>query len=105
MHIDKFLNFLQFEKRYSEHTLVAYKTDLLQFSNFISNEFDIKNIEEVHHSIIRSWIASLLYSGISSRSVNRKITTLKSVFKYLMQEDVICWGVGYYSNCLIWFNF
>lgn len=89
MHIDKFLNYLQFEKRYSEHTLVAYKTDLFQFSNFIFTEFNIKNIEEVHHSIIRSWIASLLDSGISSRSVNRKITTLKSVFKYLMQEDVI----------------
>jgi len=89
MHIDKFLNYLQFEKRYSEHTLVAYKTDLLQFSNFISNSFDIKNIEEVHHTIIRSWIASLLDSGISSRSVNRKITTLKCVFKYLMREDVI----------------
>ncbi len=89
MHIDKFLNYLQFEKRYSEHTLVAYKTDLLQFSNFISNEFDIQNIKQVHHSIIRSWIASLLDSGISSRSVNRKITTLKSVFKYLMQEGVI----------------
>ena len=89
MHIDKFLNYLQFEKRYSKHTLVAYKTDLLQFSNFISNEFDVKNIEEVHHSIIRSWIACLLDSGISSRSVNRKITTLKSVFKYLMQEGVI----------------
>lgn len=89
MHIDKFLNYLQFEKRYSEHTLVAYKTDLLQFSNFISNEFDVQKIEEVHHSIIRSWIASLLDSGISSRTVNRKITTLKSMFKYLIQEDII----------------
>lgn len=89
MHIDKFLNYLQFEKRYSEHTLVAYKTDLLQFSRFISNEFDVTKIEEVHHTIIRSWIAFLLDSGISSRSVNRKITTLKSVFKYLMQEEVI----------------
>jgi len=89
MHKNNFLQYLEFEKRYSQHTLISYNTDLTQFSSFILLEFEIKDIQEVSHSIIRSWISSLLESGISSRSVNRKITTLKSIFKYLMQEDVI----------------
>lgn len=89
MQVKKFLNYLKFEKRYSDHTLVAYKTDLNQFISFILLEFEIENLKEVSHSIIRSWIANLLDSGISSRSVNRKITTLKSLFKFLLMEDFI----------------
>lgn len=89
MQIENFLNYLKFEKRYSDHTLVAYKTDLNQFISFILIEFEIENFKEVSHSIIRSWISSLLDSGISSRSVNRKITTLKSLFKFLLLEDII----------------
>ena len=89
MQVKKFLNYLKFEKRYSDHTLVAYKTDLNQFISFILLEFEIENLKEVSHSIIRSWIANLLDSGISTRSVNRKITTLKSLFKFLLMEDFI----------------
>ena len=89
MQVKKFLNYLKFEKRYSDHTLVAYKTDLNQFVSFILLEFEIENLKEVSHSIIRSWIANLLDLGISSRSVNRKITTLKSLFKFLLMEDFI----------------
>ncbi|MBT3418330.1 MAG: tyrosine-type recombinase/integrase [Flavobacteriales bacterium] len=89
MHKNNFLQYLEFEKRYSKHTLISYGTDLSQFSSFLKLEFEIENIKEVSHQIIRSWISSLLESGISSRTVNRKITTLKSFFKYLMQEDVI----------------
>jgi len=89
MHKNNFLQYLEFEKRYSKHTLISYGTDLSQFSSYLKLEFEIENIKEVSHQIIRSWISSLLESGISSRTVNRKITTLKSFFKYLMQEDVI----------------
>ena len=89
MQVKKFLNYLKFEKRYSDHTLVAYKTDLNQFISFILLEFEIENLKEVSHSIIRSWIANLLDSGISSRSVNRKIAALKSLFKFLLMEDFI----------------
>ena len=89
MHKNNFLQYLEFEKRYSKHTLISYGTDLSQFSSYLKLEFEIENIKEVSHQIIRSWISSLLESGISSRTVNRKITTLKSFYKYLMQEDVI----------------
>ena len=89
MHKNNFLQYLEFEKRYSKHTLISYGTDLSQFSSYLKLEFEIENIKEVSHQIIRSWISSLLEVGISSRTVNRKITTLKSFYKYLMQEDVI----------------
>lgn len=89
MHKNNFLQYLEFEKRYSKHTLISYGTDLSQFSSYLKLEFEIENIKEVSHQIIRSWISSLLESGISSRTVNRKITTLKSFYKYLIQEDVI----------------
>ena len=89
MQVENFLNYLKFEKRYSDHTLIAYKTDLNQFVSYILLEFEIDNVNEVSHPIIRSWISNLLDSGISSRSVNRKITTLKSLYKFLLQEDII----------------
>ena len=89
MQVQNFLNYLKFEKRYSDHTLVAYTTDLNQFVSFILLEFKIECFKEVSHSIIRSWISCLLESGVSPRTVNRKITTLKSLFKFLLQEDVI----------------
>lgn len=85
----KFLQYLEFEKRYSIHTLVSYKTDLTQFYDFIKLEYDISDIIEVHHQIIRYWIFFLLESGMSPRSINRKITTLKSYFRYLIQEEII----------------
>ena len=89
MHKEKFLNFLEFEKRYSKHTLISYQTDLTQFHLFLSTEYDISTVKEITHHLIRSWIATLLESGITARSVNRKITTLKSYFKFLIQEDIV----------------
>lgn len=89
MHKEKFLNFLEFEKRYSKHTLISYQTDLTQFHLFLSTEYDISTVKEITHHLIRTWIATLLESGITARSVNRKITTLKSYFKFLIQEDIV----------------
>ena len=84
-----FLQYLEYEKRYSSHTIVSYNTDLTQFHKFLKSEFDIEDTSEVTHHIIRNWISVLLESGLTSRTVNRKITTLKSYFKYLLQEDVL----------------
>lgn len=89
MHKNNFLKYIEFEKRYSKHTLISYNTDLTQFFTFLDLEYDVSDISEVSHQIIRSWISSMLDRGISSRSVNRKITTLKSFYKYLMREDKI----------------
>ena len=89
MHLEKFLQHLEIHKRFSKHTINAYKTDLSQFHAFLLLEYNISDISLVHHQLIRHWISFLLESGITPRSVKRKITTLKSYFKYLLQEDII----------------
>jgi len=90
MHQEKFVNYLSSEKRFSEHTIIAYSTDLSQFIQFLSANFQIKDeVSEINFQIVRSWIASLLEEGVSPRSVNRKISTLKTYFRYLIREQVI----------------
>ena len=87
---NKFTTYLSSEKRFSEHTVKSYTTDLTQFTSFLSAEFQIvDDISEISFQIIRTWIASLLERGISPRSVNRKISTLKSYFKFLIREGAI----------------
>ena len=87
--IEKFIQYIQYEKRYSIHTITAYKMDLEQFLKFITTEYEISEISEVTHHIVRNWIVSLMENSINPRSVNRKITTLKSYFKFLLKEGVI----------------
>jgi len=87
---NKFVNYLTSEKRFSEHTVISYSTDLTQFLNFINKEFEISTqASEISFQIVRSWIASLLEKGVSPRSVNRKISTLKTYFKFLIRENAI----------------
>ena len=88
---NKFITYLSSEKRFSEHTIKSYATDLKQFTSFLSSEFQIiDEINEISFQIIRTWIASLLEKGINPRSVNRKISTLKTYFKFLIREgDII----------------
>jgi integrase/recombinase XerC len=84
---NKFITYLSSEKRFSEHTIKSYTTDLKQFTSFLLSEFQIiDEINEISFQIIRTWIASLLEKGINPRSVNRKISTLKSYFKFLIRE-------------------
>ena len=87
--VETFLKYLSFEKRYSQHTVDAYRKDLQQFSDFIASDFEITNLEEVKHPHIRSWIVSLMDQELSPRSVNRKIATLKSFFKFLLAREYV----------------
>jgi len=84
--ISQFLDQLKFEKKFSLHTQVAYQNDLKQFSDFLLLEYQIVAIESIKHLLVRSWIAQFLDKGVSARSVNRKLSTLKSFFKYAMRE-------------------
>lgn len=87
---NKFIKYLSAEKRFSEHTITSYSTDLDQFSIFLSEEHQIfDEVSEISFQIVRSWIASLLEKGVSPRSVNRKISTLKTYFKFLIRENAI----------------
>ena len=86
---DSFLQYLQFEKRLSSHTVLAYSGDLEQFFSFLENTYQIKNIPEITHTLIRSWVVELMDQKISPRSVNRKITTLKTFYKYLLRQGIV----------------
>src|SRR3972149_3035366 len=89
VHIDAFINYIKFEKRYSAHTVRSYTNDLMGFLDFIDRykkEFDERIID---NKLVRSWIVTLLEEGVSVRSVNRKISTLKSYFKFLVQQGII----------------
>jgi len=84
-----FLDYLQFEKRYSGHTIVAYRTDIEQFETYLERMPEKPGSTSADFRIIRSWIVEMMESGQTARTVNRKITTLKSFYKYLMREQVI----------------
>lgn len=83
--IDSFCDYLLLEKNYSKHTVNAYVKDLLFFQGFIKSNFEQDEIECANYSIIRSWIVSMVDNGISNSSVNRKISSLKSFFKFLLK--------------------
>ncbi len=89
MDIKRFFQYLETEKRCSHHTLKAYKTDLAQFFSFISIQYGINEISQIKLVMIRSWIVSMMDEGTSSRTVNRKISSLKSLYRFLVREDIV----------------
>jgi len=89
MNKEAFINYLRYEKRLSSHTVLAYSNDLEQFFIYLKNVYSLDNIKEANHSVIRSWIVSLMENKISVRSTNRKISTLKSFYKYLLREKIL----------------
>ena len=87
--IDSFLKYLQYEKRLSPNTVLAYQIDLQQLSDFLIKEHAHHEISTASYSLIRTWIVSLVESGLEAASVNRKIACLRSFFKFLLKQEVI----------------
>ncbi|WP_405565671.1 tyrosine-type recombinase/integrase [Polaribacter sp. Asnod6-C07] len=87
--IDSFLEYLSLEKKYALNTVTAYENDLISFRDFLATEFNQENLSEVHYNQIRTWIVSLVDLKISSRSINRKVSSLKSFYKYLQKTHQI----------------
>lgn len=86
---NRFVDYLMFEKNYSQHTVSAYLNDLNFFEAFLSNEFDDDNLIAVNYSQIRSWIVALSDDEISNSSINRKISSLKAFYKFLLKTKQI----------------
>jgi len=86
---ESFVNYLKFEKRCSSHTVLAYKNDLDQFVQFSTEVVGEFNVKKTDSRLVRNWIVYLMENKLSARSVNRKITTVKSFFKYLMKEQIV----------------
>ncbi|MBC8769147.1 tyrosine-type recombinase/integrase [Arenibacter sp. BSSL-BM3] len=89
MAIKSFISYLSLEKNYSPHTTKAYHNDLIAFQNFCKQQFDVGDIDQVSYSLIRSWVVALVESGVSHRSVNRKIASLKAYYKFLLGLGII----------------
>lgn len=84
MSIPSFISYLSLEKNYSPHTVLAYEQDILDFKDFSVLQFGVTDIEGANYGMVRSWIIALVESGISNRSVNRKIASLKAYYKFLL---------------------
>jgi integrase/recombinase XerC len=84
-----FLKYLQYEKRYSTHTLVTYQNDLDQLQQLMVSHYPETPIDQVNHAILRDWIISLSESGLNENSINRKMVTLRSLFKFLLKKGAI----------------
>ena len=84
-----FLKYLSFEKRYSEHTVLAYQSDLEQFAQFISTDFELKSPLQVNNQVVRSWVIALVDLGLEESSINRKIAALKSYYKFSLKRGEI----------------
>ena len=85
MPFTSFLDYLSLEKNYSKHTLIAYHKDLLGFREFALSEFDFSEVNSVSYAIIRSWIVKLVGDGVSNRTINRKISSLRTYYKFLLK--------------------
>src|SRR5690554_6706035 len=84
MSIPSFTSYLLLERNYSPHTVHAYEKDVLEFKDFCELHLDLMDIDEASYALIRNWIVALVESGISNRSVNRKISSLKAYYKFIL---------------------
>ncbi len=90
MFLARFIQYIQFEKRYSPHTVSAYQSDLDQFIRFLNTpEETITHPSEITHHLIRNWMVAMMSEDITARSITRKIATLRKYFKFLLQEGII----------------
>jgi integrase/recombinase XerC len=83
--IQAFIDYLKFEKRYSQYTVRSYQDDLSQFFGFLQQQFGELKLTEISTSVVRSWLAELKEKKINSKSINRKISSLKSFFKFQLK--------------------
>lgn len=86
--VNGFLQYLQYEKNYSSHTVLSYRNDLEQFLIFLKKSAEQFQPDEVYAAQIQEWILTLMQAGLSARSIARKISTLKSFWRYLQSRSV-----------------
>jgi len=87
--LNAFLAYLQFEKRYSLHTIKAYSNDLIQFFDFLEIQYEGLSFDKVTGTMVRSWLAGMKEEEMTGKSLNRKISSLKSFYKYQIQQGKI----------------
>ncbi|MFY8127281.1 MAG: tyrosine-type recombinase/integrase [Chitinophagaceae bacterium] len=83
------MQYLEYQKRYSKHTVIAYQTDLQQFFVYAQAQFDIAEVADITSNILRSWLASLKDEETTAKTINRKISSIKSFFKFLQKQNLV----------------
>ena len=78
--MDEFLDFLRYEKRFSPHTVISYQTDLTQFASYLREEYELVEIADATHPLIRGWVVNLMGQDLDPRTVNRKVACLRSYY-------------------------
>ncbi len=87
--VTDFLQFIRFEKRYSQHTIKAYENDLSNFISYLSSQFDTDDLTTISHFHVRSWLAVFKDRGMEPRSINRKLSSLNTFYKYLLKKQLV----------------
>ncbi len=87
--LSAFLNYIELEKRFSSHTVKAYSNDLSQFYSFLQSTYEFSEPTQITHFEIRSWMVDLIDLGMTSKTINRKLSTLKSYFRFLLKKNWI----------------
>lgn len=86
--VEQFIQYLRYERNYSSHTVLAYRKDLDQFSLFLTDEYGVDDLSRADADMIRFWLLRLMEEGLSARSVNRKLSSLKSFWRYLLAKGL-----------------
>ena len=89
MSVDKFILYLEAEKRFSKLTVVAYQNDMEQFSDYVKSTYDLDDLTEVTAAMVKSYLVRLKEQGLANRSINRKLTTLRTYYKYCLREGLM----------------
>lgn len=87
--LNTFLKYLEFEKRYSKHTLVSYQNDLNQFKIFLENQYQLQDLLKAEHRHIRAWIVALMQEKMNPKSINRKIISLRAFYKFAISREAV----------------
>lgn len=88
-HLNSFHNYLKFERRYSTHTITAYLADINDFIEYFQHLYETEEIQSANHKQIRSWIVGLMNEGIIPKSINRKISSLRTFYKFLVSKNIV----------------
>lgn len=89
MSVDKFILYLEAEKRFSKLTVVAYQNDMEQFAKYVKGTYDLDDLAEVTAVMVKTYLVSLKEQGLANRSINRKLTTLRTYYKYCLREGLV----------------
>lgn len=89
MYRDMFIQYIRYEKRFSPHTVTAYSNDIDDFFSYLELNYQLSDITVADYQMIRSWLVSLMESSMKPRSVNRKLSSLKSFYRFLLKEGIV----------------